>query len=342
MDKTRQQKNLKLAKKYGKPILQFGLPLVILAFFLPKLLGIWKDLTAHSFQWNYWLLALAFCGFVLQELSFGVIWKTVLKRLGYELSFRHSLRIYLASEFVRYLPGNVWHILTRILWAGEYGIPRPVAFASMTVELITKLASGVLIFGLSLLFWEDMGAIGKLLPGPVIIGLGIITIVCLLVVLHPKVLNGLLNKGLKILKRDPVVLTLRYVDILVVTVAWSISWIVAGIAFYVLLLSIYPATPLIALPICIGIYAIGWDIGFVSFITPSGLGFRELAIGALFALSLPLPAALGGVIALLSRVVSTVAELLCVSIAYLSGGRKVPQEQKEQTEEETVGGYVRD
>jgi uncharacterized membrane protein YbhN (UPF0104 family) len=98
-----------------------------------------------------------------------------------------------------------------------------------------------------------------------------------------------------------------------------------------MLLALWPATPLAALPVCIGIYAIAWDFGFVTFITPSGLGFRELAIGVLFALALPfVPGALVAVIALLSRVVSTFAELLCVSVAYLSGGKQVRAVQQEQ------------
>ena len=86
---------------------------------------------------------------------------------------------------------------------------------------------------------------------------------------------------------------------------------------------LWPDAPLVALPICIGIYAFAWDIGFVSFVTPSGLGVREAAIIALFALALPLPAGLATILALLSRFVSTIAEVVCVSIAYLSGGKQV-------------------
>jgi uncharacterized membrane protein YbhN (UPF0104 family) len=211
-----------------------------------------------------------------------------------------------------------------VLWVNKYGVPRPIAFASMMVELITKLAAGVFVFAVSLLFWGDLGSVRSLLYGtPIVVALGVLTIVALLVVLHPRILSALLNIALRLLKRKPVVLTLRYIDILLVMLAWCASWIVAGSAFYVLLLALWPHTPLIALPICIGIYAIAWDIGFVSFITPSGLGFREGAVIGLFALALPLPGALAGIIAILSRLVSTFAELLCVSIAYLSGGGQV-------------------
>jgi len=310
-------------KKIAKRSLQVGLLLAILAGFLYQVKNDWSNLTAHTFHWNPWLLALAFLGFLLQELSYGLIWQSILARLGSYLELRLCLRIYLASEFVRYIPGNVWHVFTRILWVGKYAVPRPIAFASMTIELITKLAAGVLVFAISLLFWHDLGAVGSLLHGTLIMVVGVVTILALLVVLYPRVLNGVLNFALRVLKRDPVVLTLRYSDILLITLAWCASWFVAGCAFYVLLLALLPATPFAAFPICIGIYAIAWDVGFVSFITPSGLGFREATIIGLFALSLPLPAGLGTIIAFLSRLVSTMAELLCVSVAYLAGARQV-------------------
>jgi uncharacterized membrane protein YbhN (UPF0104 family) len=319
-------------KKVGKRVLQIGLPLVILALFFYSVKRNWNELTAYKFEWNPWFLALAFLGFFLQELSYGLIWRKVLMRLGAQLDLRAALRIYLASEFVRYIPGNVWHVLTRILWVGKYGVSRSIAFASMTVELITKLAAGVLIFALSLLFWSDIGAVQTLLHGtPIIVGLGVVLIAGLLVGLHPRVLNGLLNVALRVLKRDPVILTLRYGDILLVTLFWLVSWAIAGCAFYMLLLSLFPTVPVSVLPICIGIYAIAWDIGFVSFITPSGLGFREGAIVGLFALAVPfMPGTVAGILALLSRLVSTIAELVCVSIAYVSGGKQVRAVQLEQ------------
>lgn len=320
-----------MVKKIGKRVLQIGLPVVILVLFFFYVKRDWGELTSYKFAWNPWLLVLAFLGFSLQELSYGLIWRAVLARLGSQLDLRISLRIYLGSEFVRYIPGNVWHVLTRILWVGKYGVSRPIAFASMMIELITKLAAGVLIFAVSLLFWSDLGSVRSLFYGtPIVVGLGVLTIVALLVVLHPRILSAFLNTALRLLKRKPIVLSLCYGDILLVTLAWCASWFVAGCAFYVLLLGLWPQTPLLALPICIGIYAIAWDIGFVSFITPSGLGFREGAIVGLFALALPLPGALAAILAVLSRLVSTLAELVCVSIAYLSGGRQIRAVQQEQ------------
>src|SRR5579863_5662864 len=323
-------------KKIGIRVVQIGLPIIVSGFFLYYAVHNWNDLAAHPFQWNPWLLVLSLPGFIVQEITFGLIWRAILARLGASLGLRTTLRIYLASEFVRYIPGNVWHVLTRILWVSKYGVSRTTAFASMTIELITKLSAGVLVFALSLLFWHDIGAVGSFLHSWFIILFGIAIILALAVGLHPRVLNGLLNLALRILKRQPVSLTVRYRDILLVTLLWSGSWLIAGGAFYLMVLALWPATPIVALPICVGIYAIAWDIGFVSFITPSGLGFREGAIALLLALALPvLPASLGAIIALLSRFVSTLAEVLCVSVAYLSGGRQM-REVQAQAEQSTL------
>src|SRR5215831_594029 len=150
-------------KKFGKLVLRIALPIVILALFLYQVKKNWAELTAYTFQWNPWLLALAFFGFMLQELSYGLIWRSVLARLGSRLGLRTCLRIYLASEFVRYIPGNVWHVVTRILWVGKYGVSRPAAFASMAIELITKLAAGLLVFSISLLFWQDFVKVSRIL-----------------------------------------------------------------------------------------------------------------------------------------------------------------------------------
>jgi hypothetical protein len=323
-------------KGFSKFILQIVLPIVIflaIVFFVGKNWSEqWHNLMTHRFQVNLWLLVLALLGFVLQELSYGLIWRSVLARLGFELDLRPCLRIYLASEFVRYIPGNIWHILTRILWIGKYGVSRPVAFASITIELITKLAAGALIFAVSLLFWSNISAVSILAQGtPLLVIFGVVSILALLIGLHPRVLNSLLMIALRLLKRNPVELSLRYRTILLITLAWCGSWIIAGCAFFILLLSLWPDTPFALLPICIGMYAIAWNIGFISFVTPSGLGFREAAITTIFVLAFPLlPTGMSAIIAILSRLVSTVAELLCVSIAYVSGGRHVQAIEREE------------
>jgi len=139
----------------------------------------------------------------------------------------------------------------------------------------------------------------------------------------------LVNVALAKLGRQPVAFSLRYRAVLGVTLSWAASWVVAGAGFYLLARALV-ATPLppAALPIAIGIYAIGWDVGFLTFITPSGLGFREVTLAFLLAESGIVPfaagAGLAAVIAILARLLSTGAELLCIAAAHAVPGMPAP------------------
>ncbi len=291
---------------------------VIVLFVGRALLSSWAGITRHHWHINWPLLVLGFILLVAQEISYGVIWGTILARLGYVLPLRVTLRIYLAAEFVRYIPGNVWHVLARVTWAEREGVPKAQGFASMTVELATKIATAALAFALSLLWWGNLhalGGAGKLAT----FTLAIVAVPLLVVGLHPRLLAWALNRGLALLKRPPITLRLTYGDIGTVTLGWLASWLVGGLGFWLTVAAVYPLAPSPAIAlVCVGIYALGWDIGFLSFITPSGLFFREGAVALLLHLSGLVPdLALDGLIALLaSRLLPTLAELLSVGAAY--------------------------
>jgi glycosyltransferase 2 family protein len=286
----------------------------------------WTRLT--HFQWHvqWGLLVAALALFIAQELSYALIWRGILRRLGSHLDLVASERIYLSAEFVRYIPGNVWHVVARVLGAERRGVPKAIGLASMVVELATKITSAALVFAVSLLFWPDVSGITRVVPRDVIVGIGIVGVPLLLLGLHPRLLQAGLNRGLRLIRREPVTLTLRYRDILIITGYWALSWVVAGIGFYLLVRSL-TATQLTiaALALAIGINAMGWDVGFLSFLTPSGLGFREVAIAGLLVacgLVAGADASLGVaiVVAFMARLLTTAAELVCVSAAYLAPG----------------------
>jgi glycosyltransferase 2 family protein len=301
-----------------KRTIRIGVVALIVIFVARALATSWSGIAAHHWHINWLLLVLGFALLVGQEISYGFIWGEILQRLGYSLPFRIALRIYLVAEFVRYIPGNVWHVLARVSMAEKQGVPKSQGFASMTVELATKIATAALAFALSLFFWTDLHALsgaGKLAT----VSLGVIAVPLLVVGLQPRLLEWGLNRGMKLLKRPAISLRLTNRDIGTVTLSWLGSWLVGGLGFWLAVAAIYPlpASPAVAL-ICVGIYALGWDIGFLSFITPSGLFFREGAVALLLHLSGLVPdLALGGLIALLTaRLLPTLAELLSVGAAY--------------------------
>jgi glycosyltransferase 2 family protein len=313
--------------KRHKRIVQAAVLALIAVFLGASVARSWAQLTTYHWQVQWGLLAAAFALLVAQELSFAFIWRAILARMGSRLDVVASQRIYLGAELVRYIPGNVWHVITRVLWAERRGVPKATGFASMVVELATKITAAALVFALSLFFWPDTRALSLPIPRGALIAAGAVAVPLLLLGMQPRLLRAALNLALAKLGREPVAFSLRYGDVLAVTLGWAASWMLAGAGFYLLARALV-ATPLppAALPIAIGIYAIGWDVGFLAFVTPSGLGFREVTLAFLLAQSGMVPAAAGAglvaVIAILARLLSTAAELICIAAAYAAPGER--------------------
>ncbi len=314
-----------------KRIIQGGVLALVLIFLGAAIWKSWSDLGHYSWDVNWGLLVIGFALLVAQELSYAFIWRAILARLGSRLDIISSQRIYLGAEFVRYIPGNVWHVITRVLWAERKGVPKTIGFASMVIELATKITSAALVFAVSLFFWQDTSGLLAGVPRSAFITVGAIAVPLLLLGLYPPLLQGLLNAGLRRVKREPVRLTLHYGDVLLIALRWSGSWLVAGAGFYFVVLALV-STPLpaTALILCIGIYALAWDIGFLSFITPSGLGIREAVTVILLTQSHVVPAGPTGVgvatvIAIIVRLLSTGSELTCITAAHaIRGGPPAP------------------
>jgi uncharacterized membrane protein YbhN (UPF0104 family) len=319
---------LALVKRH-KRIVQALAMLVIAVFVGVAIWRSWSNLAGYQWRIQWGLLVAGFALLVAQELSFALIWRSILRRLGSHLDVVSAERIYLGAEFVRYIPGNVWHVITRVLWAEQKGVPKAVGLASMIVELATKIFSAALVFAVTLLFWPDLSALTTQTHIPqqaAIIG-GAVAIPLLLLGLYPPLLEAALNFALKLLKREPTRLNLGYLDLLVITLLWSLSWALAGVGFYLIIRSIDATSlPPTAIALAIGVYALGWDIGFLSFITPSGIGFRELAIAFLLVwggVTVGSSAlAVGFVIAFVSRLLATGSELVSIGVAYLLSGRQ--------------------
>ncbi len=321
------------AFKRHKRLVQGGVLLLIAVFLGAALTKSWRYLQGYSWHVNWSLFALAFALLVGQEISYGFIWRAIVSRMGSRLDPLAAQRIYLSAEFVRYIPGNVWHVITRVVLAEQKGVPKATGFASMVVELATKISAAALLFAVSLLFWTDTTGLFSQLPHDSPLVIAAILIPLLLLGLHPRLLRGALNFAPRKLGREPVAFSLGYADVLIITLYWALSWLLAGIGFYLLVRSVVtaplPVGPVAAILIAAGIYALGWDIGFVSFVTPSGIGFREAAIAVLVVAAGFAPVSLGIIIAFIARLFNTGAELLCIAGAHLIRGTPLAPSEPE-------------
>jgi uncharacterized membrane protein YbhN (UPF0104 family) len=251
-------------------------------------------------------LACAFIG--MCALMMGL--RAVLAGFGSALPLRGAFRIWFIAQLGKYVPGKVWVLAAQVELGRQYKVPRLRMVSATLLNMAITMATGLAIAAVALpLTSPDATAKYWWLfaVAPV-----------LLASLHPKIVTWALNLGLRIIKRPPLerpadlAATLR-------TVGWNlIGWALFGVHIWLLALAAGGTGK--SLPFAaIGAYALAWTVGFLFFIAPGGLGAREAALAITLGPVLPAGAPL--VVAIVSRVVFTLVDLIGSGVAFLIGGR---------------------
>ncbi len=259
----------------------------------------WRFLTEQQFTPRYEIALFSFLLLIFYIPLLGAVWGIIVKRLGQNIQIRDAMRVRTVGDLARYLPGKVWFFLGRLSLAQKEGVEKPAGFFSILIEVLANLVAGILVFFLTLPFLNFSKLPNNIYLSFFFLPLG-------LVFLHPKVFSRLLNFGLRILKKKSIEIELKYSLILSVVFFYFILWFLVGFSLFLLSKSIYPLGWGMLLPFT-AIYAISWVIGFLSFITPAGLGVREGVFTFLLSAYVPVPIAI--ILSILTRVVITVAEV---------------------------------
>lgn len=280
--------------------------LLIFGFLARTLYLGWDEIVAYDWDLDYLDLIIAFSLMLAAAAFYAYLWKVILEKLGTPLSYRKSYRIFFLSQLGRYLPGKVWGILGLVYLSQKEGVPKVISGASVTLQLLLQVVSGVIVFVMTLPFWGNAEAGTGLYGLLVLLPVG-------LIFLHPALVNRGLNLALRITGQPEMELSWRYSYLLGQLGLWGIFWLVNGVAHYFLIRSIYSSS-LPPIPVLAGIFAIAWVAGFLSLVTPSGLGVMEGTL--VFLLSFYFPVHVATVIALWSRFARTVGDLACATIAW--------------------------
>lgn len=285
--------------------------LVILFFLVRALWTSWDQVAAAGvqFQLNLPLLALSLVLLVIGR-SFAVeAWRRILGALGSHISFRFSFYAWFISNLARYVPGNVWQLAAMMFLTAGAGVSRLNVLLAQAVYAAIALSVAAL-YGLTLLPVAQ-----EYLP---IVALAFAALVVVFAL--PPVLPLLLRvsaRGLRLVRRNkdiapPRVPPVPFRQGLLPPLFSLTMWTINGIAFWLFVRSLVEV-PLAALPSFVAMNAAAYFIGYVSFITPSGLGFREASLALMLGAFFPEPVAIA--IAFATRLWSTAGEFLGVGIA---------------------------
>lgn len=256
---------------------------------------------AGEVEWDFepgWL-GLSLAAFVLFQGMHAEIWRLIARSLGAALRPADAWAAWNVSLLARYVPSQVLMPVTRMKMAERAGVPKRVTVASMVYE--GALAIGVALalsasFLLSLPELEGTPFRWALLavPGGAA------------VLLHPRVFGSASAWALRKLGREPLGALLSVGRVLEFALLYAASFAVAGLGVYAFARALHPVDGNVAVLVLTS-YAVGYTGSVLGFFVPGSLAFREGALVAVLAPSLPLGVAIA--VAVGVRVAQTLIEL---------------------------------
>ncbi len=246
----------------------FGITVSVLAvIFIGRYLWLQRSAVLTLFSTSQpHLLLISAIFFLLYYLCRILGWSLLLGQLGYNFAFKESAFIWTVSEAYRYIPGNVWSVVGRVDFLNAAGIKAAVAVSSWILEMILITVTSFI------------SALVLILPVTGNLPLLVIILMLLGLVFINK--KPVCRKLERVLNRHRVgstfnsCLSLFFAPklIAVYTAGWLFFGF-GGVALTAAFVTVRPSGLLVISAVVI----ISWLIGYISLITPMGLGVREAA-----------------------------------------------------------------
>ncbi len=293
--------------------------LVVALLFLGALIyGQWDNLRSLPWEFNAAWLALSAGFLALAWLVEILLWLRILRVMDAGMPLWSATRTWFLSAIVRYIPGNIWQPMSITVYSQERGVPYPVTLMSLLLFQITIILAVAPIAALYFMATGNWGLLTGYLTwaAPWLIVVGLTPLAIFLV--RPDWLIGMINWVLTRVARKQFSTRLTRMNLLGLLGIALLDWLLWGSAFAAMSFGVqsYSTAEIIRLaPHLIAAYPIAYAIGFISFITPSGIGVRE---GAFYLLLAPIAGAgAATMLGLAMRVWTTLGELVAAGLAVI-------------------------
>lgn len=234
-----------------------------------------------------WLAA----GLVLAALGMTTIawcWRYALRLVGAEVAPGKVVAWYFVGEAGKYLPGGVWPVLGRGELARRGGHSRSTAYASVALSLGVLYLAGLFVAVGFLPFALTGGGTSPWM-------LFLIALPAGLVLLHHRVLHGLLGLARRVTHRELPVEIPEWRSSVALVARYIPSWFLIGGATYAVSRSL---TADVSFPRVMFAAVLSWVAGFLAVPVPAGAGVRE----AVFVAASGLPGGIAATTAIATRV----------------------------------------
>jgi hypothetical protein len=290
------------------------LTLIILAFIIYYFIHNWESVILIDWWKNPGFLSIHLFFLILTFIFFVIGWNELLRMTGNYVGIKVAGFTWLTSNIGKYLPGKVFMVAGRIALLNRFGLRKTIAAGNIVWEHVILILAAM-PYSLFVLLNYTSGFPFKIIASTICV-----LILVLLIAFNPIIIQRLINLFLRIFKKPPLELVLKRKAILYLFVFYLIVWIVYGLSGVTLAYAI-GIEDKVPLSLLFNIYIFAWLIGFISMITPGGLGIREgvliLMINPYISMSELM------VFAILARMTWTITELAGVIIGSILGKKLI-------------------
>jgi glycosyltransferase 2 family protein len=279
---------------------------VVLWFAYRALRGSWSELRRQPLPdrvgWSW--IAGSTATFVAAYLVLIQTWRAILASWEAKLPFITAARIWTVSNLGRYVPGKVWQIAAMGVLAQREGVSPVAATGSAVLGTAVNIAAGFLVVmatGWRLLALPYAGAPAVASAIVVATALGLLLVPWL----APKALRVAERAtGSTVTVRMPPRRALAYA-----VVGNVAGWILYGLAFQMLTRAFLGGAPG-GLTSYVAVYTLSYLVGYLVLPAPAGVGFREASMITLMPAAGLATAAQAAVLAIASRVLLTILDIV--------------------------------
>ncbi len=297
--------------KRARSIFQGLIVLAILFFWGGAIAQNWREFITYpwAFSWPFFVLALVAAS--LEIVVALTIWWRALALTGVRIPWFLGMELFFQAQIARYLPGGVWDLVGRFVLGGQAGVGKRAMAASMGLEMGLQVLSGSLFLLAALMLRAQFAVQTYLL-------LGVLVFLGALVFLSPPLFSFFVNRGLKLLKKPPLELTLTYQDLFGLFLLRVAGHGLMGLGFYFTVQGL-TSVALADAPLLITAFVGAWLIGYLAIVFPMGVGVREGALVLLTTGLLPFSVATAAVVGY--RVIIALRDLLAAGIGVILARR---------------------
>ena len=251
-----------------------------------------------TFDYLYLFVSISFFSVFLVNLA--LIWYLITKIFGCNLGIQRTIVYWFYSMLGKYIPGKLFLILGRVYLYDKNKIDNKKIIFSIALEIVCGLVAALIVAQISIPFLINAGAT------VIDIKYFYILIILTLITAHPKIIIFLVNIYNKISKKPELSINIKYSNVLLIILLFSINYFVLGLAFYYLVTSIYFISIENYLFLT-SAYVLAGTIGILALFAPSGIGVRESVLAVL--LPIIMPVSYAAVIVIISRLWETLIEI---------------------------------